>query len=113
MPSLQSNQDLAAEKQRETHFLSNQEKEKCIEDYVERKTAGAWKRVEDTEAVVQQVQEDIKNAENAGLTNRESKKTFEEMLVAIRDSLSDLASSNNGEDGEDEGDEETEQGKLS
>jgi hypothetical protein len=37
---------------------------------------------------------------------------FEEMLVAIRDSLSDLASSDDGEDGEDEDDEETEQCKL-
>jgi len=35
------------------------------------------------------------------------------MLVAIGGSLSDLASSNNGEDGEDEDKEETEQGKLS
>jgi hypothetical protein len=35
------------------------------------------------------------------------------MLVAIGDSLSDLASSNNGEDGEDEDDEKIEQGKLS
>jgi len=35
------------------------------------------------------------------------------MLVAIRDSLSDLASSDDGEDGEDEDDEETELGKLS
>jgi len=35
------------------------------------------------------------------------------MLVAIRDSLSDLASSNDGEDGEDDDDEETDQGKLS
>jgi hypothetical protein len=35
------------------------------------------------------------------------------MLVAIGDSLSDLASSDDGEDGEDENDEEAEQGKLS
>jgi len=35
------------------------------------------------------------------------------MLVATGDSISDLASSDNGEDGEDEDDEETEQGKLS
>jgi len=35
------------------------------------------------------------------------------MLVAIGDSLSDLASSDDGDDGEDEDDEETEQGKLS
>jgi hypothetical protein len=47
------------------------------------------------------------------LTSREPEKPFEEMLVAIGDSLSDLASSDNAEDGEDEDDEETEQGKLS
>jgi len=34
-------------------------------------------------------------------------------MVAIRDSLSDLACSDDGEDGEDEDDEETQQGKLS
>jgi hypothetical protein len=32
-----------AEKRREMHFLSNEEKEKWIEDYVERETAGARK----------------------------------------------------------------------
>jgi len=52
-------------------------------------------------------------AEMAGLTNREPEKTFHKMMVAIGDSLSDLASSDKGEDGEDEDDEETEQGKLS
>jgi len=35
------------------------------------------------------------------------------MLVAIGDSLSDLASSDDGEDGEDQDDEQTEQGKVS
>jgi len=80
---------------------------------VERETAGARKRVEDAEAAVQQEQDDMTHAEIAGLTCREPGKTFEEMLVAIGDSLSDLASSNDGEDGEDEDDEETEQGNLS
>jgi hypothetical protein len=51
--------------------------------------------------------------ELVGLICREPKKTFEGMLVAIRDSLSNLASSNDGEDGEDEDHEETEQGTLS
>jgi hypothetical protein len=37
----------------------------------------------------------------------------EEMLIAIGDSLNDLARSNDGEDGEGEVDEETESGKLS
>ena len=109
--SLRSKKKLAAEKRPETHFLSNKEKEKWIEDYVERETAGARKRVEDTEAAVQQEQDDMTHAEIGGLTPREPEMTWEEMMAAIRDRLSDLASSDNGEDGEDE-DEETEVGKL-
>jgi hypothetical protein len=62
--------------------------------------------------VVQQEQEDMKHAEIAELTNREPEKMFEEMMVVVGFSLSNLASSNNGEDGEDEADEETAQGKL-
>ena len=52
------------------------------------------------------------HTEIAGLTSREPEKTFEEMMAAIGDTLSDLASSDDGEHGEDE-DEETAQGKLS
>jgi len=104
---------LVAEKRRETHFLNNEEKEKWIEEYVERETAGARKQVEDAEAAVQQEQDDMTHAEFAGLMSREPEQTFEEMLVAIGDSLSDLASSDDGEDGEDKDDEETVQGKLS
>jgi len=111
--SLRSKKKLAAEKRQEMHFLSNEDNEKWIEDYVERETAGARKRVEDAEAPVQQEQNDMSQAEIAGLTSREPDMTFEQMLVAIRDSLSDLASSDDGEDWEDEDDEETEQGKLS
>jgi len=111
--SLRSKKKLAADKWRETHFLNNQMKEKCIEDYVQRETAGATKRVADAEAAVQQQQDDMPHAEIAGLTSREPAKTLEEMLVAIGDNLSDLACSDDGEDGEDEDDEETEQGKLS
>jgi len=111
--SLRSKKKLAAEKWRETDFLSNEEKEKWIEDYVARETAGAREQVEDAEAAVQQEQDDMKHAEIAGVMFREPEMTFEEMLVAIGDSLSDLASSDDGEDGEDEDDEETEQGKLS
>jgi len=55
----------------------------------------------------------MKHAEIAGLTNREANKTFDQMIVAIGDIRSDLASSNKGADAEDEDDEETEQGKLS
>jgi len=99
--SLHSKKKLAAEKRREMHFLSNGEKQKLIEDYVDRETAGARKRDEDAEAVVQQEQEDMKTAENARLTNRESEKTLQEMMVAVRDSLSNVASSDVEEDEED------------
>jgi len=108
-----SKKKLAAEKRRETHFLSNDDTEKWIEDYVERETTGARKRVEDAESAVQQEQDNMTHAEIARLRSREPEKTFEEMLVAIGASQSDLASSDDGEDGEDEDDEETEQGKLS
>jgi len=111
--SLRSKKKLAAEKRRETHFLSNEEKEKWIEDYMEIETTGARKRVEDGEAAVQQEQDDMTQAEIAGLTSREPEKSLEEMLVAIGDSLSDLASSDDGEDWEEEDDEETELGNSS
>ena len=110
---LRSKKKLVAEKLWERHFSSNEEKEKWIEGDVERKTAGARKQVEDAEAVVQQEQEEMRKAENAGWTNREHDMTFHEMMVAIGDSLSDFASSDDEEDGEDENDEETQQGKLS
>jgi len=84
-----------------------------IEEYVEGETAGARKRVADAEAAVQLEQDDLKHAEIEGLTYTEPEKTFEEMMVAIGDSLSDLASSDDGEDGEDEDEQETEQGRLS
>ena len=79
---------------------------------MERDTSGSRKRVEDAEAAVQQEQDNMTQAEITGLTSREPEKTFEEMLVAIGDSLSDLASSDHGEDGKQEDDEETEQGNL-
>jgi len=81
---------------------------------VETEIAVATKRVEDAETAIKQKQEDMSNVEKAGLTTREPEKTFEKMLNAIRDSLSDLASSDDEEDAEDEEeDDDTEQGKLS
>jgi hypothetical protein len=109
---LSSKNKLAAETRRGTHFLSNEEKVKPIEDCIARETAEGRMRVEDAEAAVQQEQDDMTNAEIAGLTSREPGMTFEEILVAIGDSLSYVASSDNGEDREDEDEEETEQGNL-
>jgi len=74
---------------------------------VEIETAVARKRVEDAETAIKQEQQEMRNAENAGLTTTKPETTFEEMLNAIWDSLSDHASSDHEEDGEDEdGDEE-------
>jgi len=98
--SSRTKKKLAAKKRQETHFPSKEEKDKWIEDYVERATAGARKRVEDAEAAVQQELEDMKHAEIAELTNRVPKKSFEEMMVAIGDSLCDLPSFDDGENGE-------------
>jgi hypothetical protein len=55
----------------------------------------------------------MQHAQVVGLMNRVPEMKFQEMMVAIRDSLSDLASSIDVEDGEEEDDVETEQGKLS
>jgi len=49
---LRSKKKLAAGRGRETHFSSNEEKEKWIKDYVERATAEATKRVEEAETVI-------------------------------------------------------------
>jgi len=58
---------------------------------------------------------DMTTAENAGVITGKPETMFEHMLNAIRDSLSDLASSKDEEDGEDKDDDEddTELGKLS
>jgi len=109
--SLRSKKKLAAERRQETNFLNNKEKEKLIEDYVERESAVARKRDEDAETAIKQVQEDMKSDESTGLTSREPGPTFEEMFDAFRDSLSDLVRLDDEEDGED--DQDTEQGKLS
>ena len=112
--SFRSEKKLVVENTQETHYLSNEKKEQWIEDYVERETAVARKRVEDAETVSKQKQQDMSNVEKAGLTTRQPEKTLEEKLNAIRDSLSDLASSDDEEDTEDEeDDDDTEQGKLS
>jgi len=101
------------EKLRVTHLLSNEEKETWIKDYVERKATVARKWVEDAKTVIMQEQEDIRTGEKAGLTTRGPENMFQEKMVAIRDSLSDLARSLIEEVGEDMEDKDTELGKLS
>jgi len=113
--SLRSKKKLAAEKRREKHFLSNEEREKLIKDYVERETAVGKKRVQDAKTAMMQEQEHMENVEKEQSTTTKPEITFQKMLNAIGDSLSDLASSDDEEDGEDEDDdgEDTGHGKLS
>jgi len=97
------------------HFLNNEHKEKWIEDYVNRETAVATKQVQDAEKAVMHVQEHMRNVETARSTITKHETTFEEILNVIRDSLSDLRSSEDKEDGEDEDEDEEDKelGKLS
>jgi len=60
---------------------------------VERETAVARKRIEDAETAITQGQDDMINAEEAGLTTTKPETIFHEMLTAIGDSLSDLVCS--------------------
>jgi hypothetical protein len=92
---------LPAENRQEKDFLNNEEKEKWIEDYVERETAGARNRVQDAETAILQELKDMTTAESAGGTTRKPETKFEEVLNAIGDSLSDLATPDDEQDGED------------
>jgi len=77
LPSLRSRKKITAEKQGETYFLSNEEKEQWIEDYVERETAVARMWVEDAEAADQHEREYKKDPYIPGLRNTESETTFD------------------------------------
>jgi len=94
------------------HHCSYADNDEWVEDYVERETTGARKLVEDAGAADQHVHDDMTHTQITGSTSRAPEKTFQEMLVAITDRLSDIASFDHGEDGEAAGDEETGQGKL-
>ena len=86
------------------HSSSKEEKVKWIEDYVDRETTVARTWVQDAEAAIMQEKEHLRNVEKAWSTTTKPETTFEEMLNAIGDSLTDHASSEDQEDGEDEDD---------
>jgi len=71
--SIGSKKMLAAVIESETHFLGNEEKEKSIQEYVDKETAVARKQVEDAERAIKQDQEDMRNADEAGFTTWEPK----------------------------------------
>jgi hypothetical protein len=97
--SLRRNQNLSIENIREMLFLSNEEQEKWIEDYVERGTAVARKQVQHVETAIMQALDDMSIAQVAGATSWKPKKTLYEMINAIRDSLRDLARSDDEQNG--------------
>ena len=82
---------------------NNQEKEKWIEVYVEKENAVARRRVYDAETAITQEQEDMTSGQRGGLTFMEPGQPFENMLDAIRGSLSDHACSDDQEHGEQNG----------
>jgi len=69
-------------------------------------------RVAEAKAAIDQNQEDMKHAGIVVSTFTDPKKTFEDMMFPIWESLHDLASSDDGEDQGGNDDEETEQVKL-
>jgi len=91
--SLRSKKTLSVGKRQETYYLSNDEKETWIEDYVETETAVATKWVQDAETAMMQEVKDMTTAENAGLTTRKPEIALKVMFNSIGDSLSDLANS--------------------
>jgi hypothetical protein len=97
------------------HFLSSDEQEKWIEDYLARETAVARKLVQDAETAIRQEIKDVTTGENVGATTPKPETTVDEMLNAIGESRSDPASSAAVQDREDENQdkEDTDLRKLS
>lgn len=73
----------------------------------------ARERGKDAQTAIKQELEDMRYSKNAELTNRKQKNAFEEMMIAIEDSLSNLASFDDAKDGNDKDDEDSELWKLS
>jgi hypothetical protein len=81
-----------------------------IEDHVERETAAARQRVEAVDEDIRHEQDDTEIAGNMVLMTGASDKMFHQLMVALGDSLSDIATSDDEEDWEDENEEEIAQG---
>jgi len=115
LSSLGTKKKISAEKRQEMHFLNTEEREKQIEDYLERETAVATKQVHNAETAIMQELKDLTTAQRAVGRTWKPATGYDEMLNAIWDSLSNLASSDDELDEEDEEDDEedTELGKLS
>ena len=60
-------------------YLCNEQQEKWIEDYVDRATTVARKRVQDAETAIMQELEHMRNVEKVRWTTTKPERTFEEM----------------------------------
>jgi len=102
LSSSRSKKKLSAKKGQQTHLLGKEDKEKWIKNYMDRETAVARNQVHDPQTASMQEQDHMRNVEKAQSTTTKPETTFQVMLNVIGDSLSDLASSEDDEDGEDE-----------
>jgi hypothetical protein len=97
------------------YFLSNEEKEKFLENNGERETAVTRQGVNDAETVILKERKDMTTAEYPGKATGKPKTMFEKMFNTIGERLSILESSDTEQNGVDEEDDEDdpELGKLS
>jgi hypothetical protein len=86
-------------KRQETYCIINVATVRWLMDYVYRETAVARNGVHDEESTIMH---DMASTENAEAITRKPETMYQEMLNVIGDSLKDLASSTNQQDGADE-----------
>ena len=109
--TLRSKKKAKAAASKDTVSMTQQEREKWIEDYVERETAVARRRVEEADAAWELEKERLAaEALDGASTASKSKTTFAEMLKGIDDSIDDIATSD--EDDEDDEDEDEEEDDI-
>jgi hypothetical protein len=68
---------------------------------VKRETAVVKKAVRDAETPIMQKQDNMRNVETAGSTTTKPETTVQELLKHIKDSMSNLPSSNDDDNGKD------------
>jgi len=85
---------------------SDKGKVESIKEYMDEENTVECEWVQEAKTAIQQAQDHVRSAEILGLTSSNPETKFERMLNAIGDSLSDLASPDNGDDRDDEDDDD-------
>jgi hypothetical protein len=86
------------------HILSNKEKEKCMDNYVDREVSVARQHFEAAETAIVYVQEDMRKPQEARLTSRKPEIQYQEMSKVVGDNLSYHGCSDDEEDGDEKQD---------